>query len=65
MNGQRGSVALRVVNPVIRAASQSAFRRYRGDLNGMRKFLDRAGATSGRSPGPRRDAGSSMGSWAA
>ena len=42
MNGQRGSVALRVVNPVIRAASQSAFRRYHGDLNGMRKFLDRA-----------------------
>ena len=46
MNGQRGSVALRLVNPVIRAASQSAFRRYQDDLDGMRTFLDRAGAVS-------------------
>ena len=47
MSGHRGSVALRLVNPVFRAASQSAFRRYHDDLDGMRTFLDRAGAASG------------------
>ena len=41
MNGHQGSVALRLVNPVFRAACQSAFRRYQDDLDGMRAFLDR------------------------
>ena len=47
MNGDRGSVALRLFNPVVRVASQSAFHRYRDDLDGMRTFFDRAGAASG------------------
>ena len=47
MSGHRGSVALRLVNPVVRAASQSAFRRYHDDLDGMRAFFDRAGAAAG------------------
>jgi epsilon-lactone hydrolase len=47
MSGQRGSVALRLFNPVVRVASQSAFRRYHDDLYGMRAFFDRAGATAG------------------
>jgi monoterpene epsilon-lactone hydrolase len=47
MSGQRGSVALRLFNPVVRAASQSAFCRYRDDLDGMRAFFDRAGAAAG------------------
>src|SRR5271156_5390145 len=54
MNGQRGSVALRLVNPVIRAASQSAFRRYHDDLHGMRAFFDRAGAAAGLLDRPAR-----------
>jgi hypothetical protein len=44
MTGQRGSVALRLFNPLVRASSQSAFRRYHDDLHGMRAFFDRAGA---------------------
>ena len=47
MNGHQGSIALRLVNPVFRGVCQSAFRRYHDDLDGMRKFLDRAGAASG------------------
>jgi epsilon-lactone hydrolase len=47
MSGDRGSVALRLMNPLVRAASQSAFRRYYDDLDGMRAFFDRAGAASG------------------
>jgi monoterpene epsilon-lactone hydrolase len=47
MSGQRGSVALRLFNPVVRAASQSAFHRYHDDLHGMRAFFDRAGAAAG------------------
>jgi len=47
MTGQRGSVALRLFNPMVRAASQSAFRRYYDDLHGMRAFFDRAGAAAG------------------
>jgi monoterpene epsilon-lactone hydrolase len=47
MSGQRGSVALRLFNPLVRAASQSAFRRYHDDLDGMRAFFDRAGAAAG------------------
>ena len=66
MSGYQGSIALRLVNPVFRGVCQSAFRRYHDDLDGMRTFLDRAGA--GRrafSPGLRRDVGSSTGSLAA
>jgi epsilon-lactone hydrolase len=47
MSGPRGSVALRLFNPVIRAASQSAFRRYHDDLHGMRAIFDRAGTAAG------------------
>ena len=47
MSGHQGSIALRLVNPVFRGVCQSAFRRYHDDLDGMRKFLDRAGAASG------------------
>jgi len=47
MSGHQGSVALRLVNPVFRGVCQSAFRRYHDDLDGMRRFLDRAGAASG------------------
>src|ERR1700759_2390699 len=47
MSGHQGSIALRLVNPVFRAVCQSAFRRYHNDLDGMRKFLDRAAAASG------------------
>ncbi|MGA9493932.1 MAG: hypothetical protein WBV80_27330 [Mycobacterium sp.] len=47
MNGHQGSAALRLVNPVFRGVCQSAFRRYRDDLDGMRTFLDRAAAASG------------------
>jgi epsilon-lactone hydrolase len=47
MNGHRGSVALRLINPVFRVVCQSAWRRYHDDLDGMRTFLDRAGAASG------------------
>ncbi|MDT5224733.1 MAG: epsilon-lactone hydrolase [Mycobacterium sp.] len=46
MNGHQGSVALRLANPVFRGVCQSALRRYHDDLDGMRKFLDRAGAAS-------------------
>ncbi len=41
------SVTLRLVNPVYRVVCQSAYRRYHDDLDGMRAFLDRAGAASG------------------
>jgi acetyl esterase/lipase len=41
------SVTLRLVNPVYRVVCQSALRRYHDDLDGMRAFLDRAGAASG------------------
>jgi monoterpene epsilon-lactone hydrolase len=44
----RASVTLRLVNPVLRVVCQSAWRRYFDDLDGMRTFLDRAGAASGR-----------------
>jgi epsilon-lactone hydrolase len=47
MSGQRGSVALRLFNPLVRAASQSAFCRYHDDLDGMRTFFDRAGVAAG------------------
>jgi epsilon-lactone hydrolase len=47
MSGHQGSVALRLFNPVVRAASQSAFRRYHEDLDGMRAFFDRAGVAAG------------------
>ena len=57
MSGDRGSVALRLMNPVVAEVCQSAFRRYHDDLDGMRTFLDRAGAASGllarRAPGCR------------
>jgi epsilon-lactone hydrolase len=46
MSGPQGSVALRLANPVFRGVWQSAFYRYRNDLDGMRTFLDRAGAAS-------------------
>jgi epsilon-lactone hydrolase len=45
--GRRASVTLRLVNPVYRVVCQSAWRRYYDDLDGMRTFLDRAGAVSG------------------
>jgi epsilon-lactone hydrolase len=45
--GRRASVTLRLVNPVYRVVCQSAWRRYYDDLDGMRAFLDRAGAVSG------------------
>ena len=47
MSGDRGSVAVRLVNPVVRGVCQSAFSRYHDDLDGMRTFLDRAAAASG------------------
>jgi len=47
MSGHRGSVILRLVNPVLRTVCQSAWRRYDDDLDAMRTFLDRAGAASG------------------
>jgi len=47
MSGHQGSIALRLVNPVVRGVCQSAWRRYHNDLDGMRTFLDRAGAVSG------------------
>jgi monoterpene epsilon-lactone hydrolase len=57
MSVDRGSVALRLFNPVVAEVCQSAFRRYHDDLDGMRTFLDRAGAASGllarRAPGCR------------
>ena len=54
MSGRRVSIALRLVNPVFRGVCQSAFRRYHDDLDGMRKFLDRAGAASGLLAPPAR-----------
>ncbi len=47
MSGHQGSIAVHLVNPVFRGVCQSAFHRYHDDLDGMRKFLDRAGAASG------------------
>jgi epsilon-lactone hydrolase len=47
MTPRRASITLHLVNPVFRAVCQSAWRRYHDDLNGMRAFLDRAGAASG------------------
>ncbi|MGO8768410.1 alpha/beta hydrolase [Mycobacterium sp.] len=47
MSGHQGSIAVHLVNPVFRGVWQSAFHRYHDDLDGMRKFLDRAGAASG------------------
>jgi monoterpene epsilon-lactone hydrolase len=47
MTGQRGSVAVRLFNPLVRVSSQSAFRRYHDDLHGMRAFFDWAGGAAG------------------
>ena len=47
MSGRQGSMALRPMNPLVAAVSQSAFRRYHDDLDGMQTFLDRADAASG------------------
>lgn len=47
MTPGRASITLHLVNPVFRVVCQSAWRRYHDDLDGMRTFLDRAGAASG------------------
>ena len=44
--GQRGSLTLHLVNPLLRVLCQSAWGWYYHDLDGMRAFLGRAGAAS-------------------
>src|ERR1700758_506731 len=53
--GHRGSIAVQLLNPVVRVACQSAWLRYHDDLEGMRRFLDRAGAAAGLLAPPVRE----------
>jgi monoterpene epsilon-lactone hydrolase len=48
MTPRRASITLHLANPVFRVICQSAWRRYHDDLDGMRAFLDKTGAASGR-----------------